>query len=54
MQQTKPVLLKALNETLSVYDGDIRAIGKLGIRWSLQMPTKFVEALGKRIEPELH
>jgi hypothetical protein len=54
MPSAKPVLLKALNETLPVYEGEIRAIGKLGIRWSPPMPAKFLEALGKRIEPGLH
>jgi hypothetical protein len=54
MPPAKPVLLKALNETLPVYEAEIRAIGKLGIRWSPPMPAKFLEALGKRIEPGLH
>jgi len=54
MPPAKPMLLKALNETLPVYDAEIRAIGKLGISWSPPMPVKFLEALGKRIEPGLH
>ncbi len=54
MPPAKPMLLKALNETLPVYEAEIRAIGKLGIRWSPPMPAKFLEPLGKRIEPGLH
>jgi hypothetical protein len=54
MPVPKPVLLKALGETLPVYEAEIRAIGKLGIKWSPPMPAKFLEALGKRIEPGLH
>lgn len=54
MPPAKPVLLKALNETLPVYEAEIRAIGKLRIRWSPPMPAKFLEPLGKRIEPGLH
>lgn len=50
----KPILLKALGETLPVYEGEIRAIGKLGIKWSPPAPAKFLEALGTRIEPGLH
>src|SRR5229473_7294309 len=30
----RPILLKALGETLPVYDNEIRAIGKLRINWS--------------------
>ncbi len=52
MPPAKPTLLRALNETLPVYETEIRAIGKLGIKWSPQ--SKFLEALGKRIEPGLH
>ena len=54
MPPAKPMLLKALSETLPVYEAEIRAIGKLGIRWSPPAPAKFLEALGKRIEPGLH
>ncbi len=54
MPPATPVLLKALNETLPVYEEEIRAIGKLGIRWSPPMPAKFLEPLGNRIEPGLH
>ena len=50
----KPMLLKALGETLPVYEGEMRAIGKLGIRWSPPLPAKFLEPLGERIEPGLH
>jgi hypothetical protein len=54
MPPAKPMLLKALGETLPVYETEIRAIGKLGIRWSPPMPAKFLEGLGSRIEPGLH
>ena len=54
MPPAKPMLLKALNETLLVYEAEIRAIGKLGVSWSPPIPAKFLEALGKRIEPGLH
>ena len=47
----KPMLLKALGETLPVYGGEIRALGKLGIKWSPPAPAKFLEPFGKRIEP---
>ena len=47
----KPILLKALDETLPVYTGEVRAVGKLGIKWSPPVPAKFLEAFGKRIEP---
>jgi hypothetical protein len=47
----RPMLLKALGETLPVYEGEVRAIGKLAIKWSPPVPAKFMEAFGKRIEP---
>lgn len=47
----KPMLLKALGETLPVYEGEIRATGKLGIKWSPPMPAKFMEPFGKPIAP---
>jgi hypothetical protein len=47
----RPMLLKALGETLPVYGGELRALGKLGIKWSPPVPAKFLEAFGKRIEP---
>ena len=50
----QPLLLKALGETLPVYGGKIKALGKVGIKWSPPMPVKFMEALGKRIEPGLY
>jgi hypothetical protein len=50
----KPLLLEALNETLPVYEGEIRAHGKLGIKWSPPMPAKFLEPLGPPIQPGLH
>jgi len=54
MPPAKPMLLKALGETLPVYETEIRAIGKLGIKWSPPIPAKFLEPLGKPIEPGLH
>jgi hypothetical protein len=54
MPPPKPMLLKALGETLPLYEGEVRAIGKLGIRWSPPIPARFLEPLGKRIEPGLH
>jgi hypothetical protein len=47
----RPMLLKALGETLPVYGGELRAVGKLGIKWSPPVPAKFLEAFGKMIEP---
>ena len=47
----KPMMLKALGETLSVFEGEVRAIGKLGIKWSPPVRVKFLEAIGKWIEP---
>jgi len=48
-----PILtsLKAVNETLPVYDGEIEAIGTFRIKWSPPMPAPFLEALGDRIDP---
>jgi hypothetical protein len=50
----KSTVFPALGETLPVYDGQIRAFGKLGIRWSPPMPAKFLLPLGKTISPGLH
>jgi hypothetical protein len=47
----KPMLLKALGETLPVYEGEFRALGKLGIKWSPPAPVPFLEAFGKWIAP---
>jgi hypothetical protein len=54
MPTPEPVVLKALSETLPVYQGEIRAFGKLGIRWSPPLPAKFLQPLGPPIEPGLH
>jgi hypothetical protein len=54
MPPAKPILLQALGETLPVYEGEIRATGKLGIKWSPPRPAKFLEPLGPPIEPGLH
>jgi hypothetical protein len=51
MPPPNPIFLKALGETLSVYEGEIRAVGKLGIKWSPPAPLKFLEAIGKSIKP---
>jgi hypothetical protein len=50
----EPMTLEALGETLPVYSRTVRALGKLGVRWSPPMPAKFLEPLGKRIEPGPH
>jgi AhpC/TSA family protein len=54
MPAARPILLKALGETLPVYDNEIRAIGKLRINWSPPSRAKFLEPLGQRIDPGLH
>ncbi len=54
MPPAKSALLKALGETLPVYEDEIRAVGKLAIRWSPPIPAKFLEPLGPPIEPGLH
>lgn len=51
MPVPKPLLLKALGETLPVYEGEVSATGKLGIKWSPPMPAKFMEPFGKTIAP---
>ena len=50
----QPMLLRALGETLPVYEGEMRAVGKLGIKWSPPRPAPFLQALGKQIEPGPH
>lgn len=47
----RPMLLKGLGETLPVYEGEVRALGKLGIKWSPPAPVPFLEAFGKWIKP---
>jgi Disulphide bond corrector protein DsbC len=54
MPPARPVLLKALDETLPLYEAEIHATGKLGIKWSPPMPARFLEPLGNRIEAGLH
>ena len=54
MPSAKPTELKALGETLPVYENEFQALGKLRVRWSPPMPAKFLEPLGERIEPGLH
>jgi hypothetical protein len=54
MPAAKPMLLKALNETLPVYADRVQAVGKLGVKWSPPMPAPFLLALGKPIAPGEH
>jgi hypothetical protein len=54
LPKPEPLLLKALGETLPIYRNGFRAHGKVGIRWSPPMPAKFLEPLGKRIEPGMY
>jgi hypothetical protein len=54
MPAAKAMLLEALGETLPVFEGEIRARGKLGIKWSPPIPAKFLQSLGQPIEPGLH
>ncbi len=54
LPSAKPMELKALGETLPVYENEFQALGKLHIRWSPPMAAKFLEPLGERIEPGLH
>lgn len=49
-----PMVLAALNETLPVYAGELRALGKIHIRWSPPMAAEFLLALGDLIEPGPH
>lgn len=51
MPAPQPLHLQALGETLPVYGGELKARGKLGLRWSPPMPAKFLETLGTPIEP---
>jgi AhpC/TSA family/Disulphide bond corrector protein DsbC len=50
----QPLLLKALGETLPVYAGELKAHGKVGIKWSPPMPAPFLKPLGKKIEPGIY
>ena len=54
MPPPKPLLLKALGETLPVYADRVQAMGKVGIKWSPPMPAPFLLALGKPIAPGSH
>ncbi len=49
-----PITFPALRETLPVYERQIRAFGKVGIRWSPPMPAKFLLPLGEIIQPGTH
>lgn len=46
-----PMNFAALGETLPVYSERLKAFGKVHVRWSPPMPAKFLEGIGKRIEP---
>ncbi len=46
-----PMLLKTLGEMLPVYTDEIRAVGKLGVKWSPPAQAKFLDSFGKWIEP---
>lgn len=50
----KPMPPNAAGETLPIHSGAVTAMGKLGIKWSPPSPAKFLEPLGKRIEPGPH
>jgi Disulphide bond corrector protein DsbC len=47
----RPMTLKAVGETLPVYEGEVRATGRLGIKWSPGKDATFLHALAKPIEP---
>jgi hypothetical protein len=47
-------LMKALNETLPIYEKAVHAVGKLGIKWSPPLPAPFLTAIGPTIEPGAH
>jgi Disulphide bond corrector protein DsbC len=54
MPVAKPKELKALGETLPVYEDDFKALGKLDVRWSPPMPAPFLLALGEQIKSGQH
>jgi hypothetical protein len=54
LPEPQPLLLLALGETLPVYGGEIKAHGKVGIKWSPPMPAPFLLALGETIEPGIY
>ena len=47
----RPMRLEALGETLPVYEGEIRATGRLRVKWSPAKDAKFLHALAQPIEP---
>jgi hypothetical protein len=49
----QPKLMKALNETLPIYEGKVSA-GKLRIKWSPPMPAPFLLKIGPVMEPGAH
>jgi peroxiredoxin len=50
----RPLLLKALGETLPVYSEGLKAHGKVSIKWSPPAPAPFFKGLGDKIEPGLY
>jgi hypothetical protein len=50
--QTK--LMKALDETLPIYEGKVRAVRKLAIKWSPPIPAPFLLKIGPAIEAGAH
>jgi hypothetical protein len=50
----QPLLLPALGETLPVYGGELKAQGKVAIKWSPPMPAPFLKPLGEMIKPGLY
>jgi AhpC/TSA family/Thiol:disulfide interchange protein DsbD, N-terminal len=54
MPAAAPMELKALGETLPVYENELQALGRVHVRWSPPMPAKFLLALGEQIQPGLH
>jgi hypothetical protein len=50
----RPLLLKALGETLPVYTVGFKAHGKVGIKSSPPIPAPFLKGLGDKIEPALY
>lgn len=54
MPPARPLMLKALGENLPVYEGQIRALGTIEIKWSPPIPAKFLEPLGPPIRPGIH
>ena len=51
----RPMLLPAVGETLPVYEGEMRAVGLLGVKWSPPPEAKsFASFFGPAMEPGLY